>query len=160
MTTLTIHRSGFFRRDYEISNDDGLLTTLNAGSESQASFELGGVEYQMIRESCVGDFILSDSTGELSRATKPSALFRSFDVIFSHESYTLEARSVTGESYELKQAGEVVGSFDAKGFFTTHGAVTFPASIPLPVQCFMIWLTLLMWQRSKDAASTPNIPVG
>ena len=55
---------------------------------------------------------------------------------------------------------EVVGKIDAKGFFSTQGKVDFPGALPMPVQFFLIWLALLMWAGSEDAATTNTNPVG
>ena len=160
MPTLAVDRSSAFSHQYDVTEEANFLVTLDASSESNSMLKFEGREYQMTRESCMGDFILSGPEGELCRATKPSALFRTFAITYQKETFSLEANSAFGDSFKLKRADEVVGKIDAKGFFSTQGKVDFPGALPMPVQFFLIWLALLMWARSEDAATTNTNPVG
>jgi len=160
MTVLTVSCSDKGRYCYEVKQAGTLLGELNAKSESDVRFVCQGQTYRMIRESGWGDFILQGLDGELARAVKPSALTRTFDIKTGAGNYALKAASPFGESFELWQDESLVGSIQAKGFFSTHGEVDFPCAIPLQVQCFLVWLALLMWVRSDDAATTSYIPMG
>ena len=159
MSELYLRKSKSAFKHYDLSDHENRLTVLDAGSESHSSFVLGDIDYRMEREKNWGDFVLFGPEDEICRAGKPSAMFRSFEMEYAGQQWTLQAASVIGDSFELRTGGEVVGGIDAKGIFIRRGEAHLPDQLPMPVQCFLIWLALLMWVRSDDVPST-YIPVG
>ena len=156
MNTLNISSSNTGSKHYDVSDDEKLLTVLDAGSESDSEFVFDNIRYRLTREPGWGDFVLHGPHGEICRASKPSAMFRSFEMDYAGMQWTLAAHSSLGDSFDLRSGSAVAGRLDAKGFFSRRGEATFPGSLPLPVQCFLIWLALLMWARSDD---DPGVPI-
>lgn len=56
-----------------------------------------------------------------------------------------------GPSFIMLDNGQEVGSLVPRGMFTRKTSVSLPDELPLPVQMFVIWLTL--YQRETDAGA-------
>jgi hypothetical protein len=117
--------------------------------------KVGGLHYAAYREGLIGGaFIFALGTTQLARAERANWLSRSFAIKHREKTYRLKAEWF-GPSFILLDDGQEVGSLVPRGMFTRKTSVSLPDELPLPVQMFVIWLTL--YQREIDSSS-PAIP--
>jgi hypothetical protein len=108
-----------------------------------------GLHYAAYRQGLIGGaFILALDTTQLARAERTSWLSRSFTIKHEEKTYTLKG-GWFGPSFTLLDNGQEVGSLVPHGMFTLKTSVSLPDELPLPVQMFVIWLTVS--QRETDA---------
>ena len=113
-----------------------------------------GVDYRVYRERMMsGDFILEAAGSVVARAAKPSAFHRSFTIVHEGKRYTLRAKSVFRRGFVLLDGDREIGSLSPEGIFTRRATVDLPQALPLPVKVFIIWLAVILWKRSSDAAA-------
>ncbi len=107
-----------------------------------------GVAYTARREGMVsGAFLLESAAGVVARATKPSALLRSFSVEYAGRRYTLRAPSALRRELVLFNGSTRLGSVSPEGMFTRRAAVDLPSTLPLAVRVFIVWLTVVIWKH-------------
>ena len=140
--------------------------TVSQGSEPVAEIDISwwrdrgeltvqGASFRVSRQGMMsGDFLLESDRGVMARATKPSMMRRLFVVQHEATTYTLRPRSVLGRTFVLLDGEREVGSITPAGLWSRRANVDLPARIPLAVQVFLIWLTVLMWKREAEAART------
>lgn len=115
---------------------------------------IDGIACTLYREGLFGAFILEAGGFPLVRAEKPSVLSRTFEITCDDApSYTLQARSLFGRTFELHQDGERVGSIYPDHAFSRKMTVDLPEALPLAVRVFITWLVILMWKRAAQAAN-------
>ena len=115
-----------------------------------------GQPYRVYRDGFLGvrgAFILESAGVIVARAEKPSALRRCFHIEYAGRQYTLRATSAFRRAFHLLDGTNVIGSLTPEGIFTYRTTVDLPDELPLPVQVFMIWLTVILWQRDEDASA-------
>lgn len=113
---------------------------------------VSGLHYAAYREGMIGGaFILALDTTQLARAEKTNWLSRSFTIKHGEKTYRLKGEWFAS-SFRLLDDGQEVGSLAPRGMFTRKTSVWLPDELPLPVQMFVIWLTL--YQRETDASAT------
>jgi hypothetical protein len=137
--------------------------TISEGSRPVAEFDISwwrergeltvqGSTFRVSREGMLsGDFLLESDRGILARATKPSVLRRSFTVQSGTKTYTLQARSAFRRSFVLLDDDREVGAIAPHSAWTRRASANLPTDMPLPVQVFLVWLTLLLWKRESDS---------
>jgi len=114
--------------------------------------KVGGFHYAAYREGLIGGaFILALDTTQLARAERTNWISRSFAIKHGERTYRLRA-AWFGSSFILLDNGKEVGSLVPRGIFTRKTSVSLPDELPLPVQMFVIWLTL--YQREADASAS------
>jgi hypothetical protein len=117
----------------------------------KAVLKVGGLRYAAYREGVIwGAFILGLDATQLARAERTNWLSRSFTIKHGEKTYRLKAEWF-GSSFILLDNGQEVGSLVPRGMFTRKTSVSLPDQLPLPVQMFVIWLTL--YQRETDAGA-------
>ena len=110
-----------------------------------------GLHYAAYREGLIGGaFILALNTTQLARAERTNWLSRSFTITHGGKTYRLKA-DWFGPSFALLDNEQEVGSLVPCGMFTRRTSVSLPDELPLPVQMFVIWLTL--YQRESDSSA-------
>lgn len=108
-----------------------------------------GVQYPVYREHLLsGAYILELNGTQLARAEKPSALFRCFLVEHAGKTYTLQAETAVFRKFVLLDDDREVGSITPEGPLIRNAMVDLPDNLPLPVQVFLIWLTVILWKRA------------
>lgn len=164
MTLLEVRPNKSSSWSYDVYSDEDFLTNITLSwwqskTEKSNSFDFDGTTYQIIREPGWGAFVLSDSAGEICRAVKPSAWFRSFDITINDETWVLKAAFPGSRSFDLVKNDKSVGHVSTKGFFRNRATTEFPDEIPLPNQLFMIWLVIVIWRRddAESASSGPSV---
>ena len=114
-----------------------------------------GKNHRVYREALLsGDFVLESPESVVARATKSSALRRSFFITHDGKQYTLRARSIFGRAFLLLDGDREVGSLAPEGLCTRRAAIDLPEDLPLPVKVFIIWLAIILWKRDADSAGT------
>jgi hypothetical protein len=113
--------------------------------------KVGGLHYAAYREGVIGGaFVLALDTTQLARAERTNWASRSFTIKHGEKTYRLKAEWF-GSSFILLDNGQEVGALVPRGMFTRKTSVRLPEELPLPVQMFVIWLTL--YQRETDASA-------
>lgn len=115
---------------------------------------VGGASYDVFREGAFsGRFVLESNGTELASAEKPSAFHRSFTVPFGGKSFRLEAEDAFKRTFLVLEQDRQVGAIVPEGIFTRRATADLPDDMPLPVQAFLIWLTVILWKRDADAGT-------
>ena len=117
----------------------------------QGTLTVEGVRYQMSRDGWMsGAFLLEREGSLVARAEKPSAFSRKFLVRYGDREYTLRGRSAFRRAFVLLDGSRQIGSIEPTGALTRKAMADLPASWPLPVRAFVIWLTMIQWRREKS----------
>jgi hypothetical protein len=115
--------------------------------------KVGGLHYAAYREGVIGGaFILALDATQLARAERTNWLSRPFTIEHGEKTYRLKA-GWFGSTFILLDNGQKVGSLVPRGIFTRRTSVSLPDELPLPVQMFVIWLTIK--QRETDTGAPP-----
>jgi hypothetical protein len=158
--------SAWYSSKFEITRCGRELGLLKPSWWSErATFSVKDVEFEMYRESLMGDFVLAFEGAVLARADKPSAFERRFVLTVEERRYVLESESAFRRAFRLRatdgetgdgdvEPGEVVGRIAPEGALTRDTTVDLPEALPLPVQAFCFWLVLVLWNRAAGAAAS------
>jgi hypothetical protein len=118
------------------------------------TLSIEGLSYRAYREGMLsGEFLLESEGQTIARAQKPSAFLNTFEVQYSDRSYTLKKESFVGRSFVLFEGDREVGSLRPNGFLSRKAVVSLPADMPMPVQAFVMWLTIILWRREANAGA-------
>ena len=146
--------SNWFSWSYDVFEDDQHLTTVDlAWMREAGSFELGGQRFDIAREPGWGDFVLSAGGDAICRARKPSAWFRSFQVVIGDRHLTLEAQSPLNRTFVLREGGATFGEIRPQGILSRKAVVMLPESLSRAVQVFIVWLVIVLWRRQANASA-------
>ncbi|MEP0547404.1 MAG: hypothetical protein ABJF88_10770 [Rhodothermales bacterium] len=125
-----------------------------AAIRERATFTVKDVEFALYREGLVsGDFVLDFHGSAIAVAQKPSAFRQRFTLSFDERHYTLEAASVMGRTFVLREGDVEAGRVSPVDWFSRKAEIDLPESVPLPIQVFCFWLVLILWKRAAAAAS-------
>ena len=154
--TLQVVPTRWFRWEFAISQGSQPIAGIDISSwRERGELTVQGATFRVSREGALsGDFLLSSGEGVLARATKPSALRRSFVVRSGAKTYTLRARSAFRRSFVLLEDDREVGGISPDAIWSHRASANLPADLPMPVQVFLIWLAMLLWKREADSAAT------
>jgi hypothetical protein len=146
----------WFSWDFTVSQGSELVAEIDISWwRERGELTVQGATFSVSRQGMMsGDFLLESDRGVLARATKPSMMRRLFLVQHDATTWTLRPRSVLGRTFVLLDGEREVGRITPAGLWSRRANVDLPARVPLPVQVFLIWLTVLMWKREADAASS------
>ena len=138
--------------DFSVVRGDSVIAEIEIPRWRETGvLKVGGLHYAAYREGVIGgSFILALDTTQLARAERTNWLSRSITIKRGEKTYRLKAKSF-GPSFILLDNGQEVGSLVPRGMFTRKTSVSLPDQLPLPVQMFVIWLTL--YQRETDAGA-------
>jgi len=144
-----------FSRDYHLEADGRTIATLDVSWWKDAgTMSIEGTEYSLSREGLMsGAFILEEDGRELARATKPSAFRSRFDLEIGDGWFSLARVSAFGRAYRVVDEEAEVGTIRPAGWLTRRALVDLPSEWPLPVQVFVFWLVLVMWNRDDAAVA-------
>jgi len=139
--------------DFSVVRGDSVVAEIEIPRwRKKDALKVGGLHYAAYREGLIGGaFILALDTTQLARAERTNWLSRSFTIKHGEKTYRLKAEW-WGPSFILLDNGQEVGSLVPRGMFTRKTSVSLPDELPLPVQMFVIWLTL--YQRETDAGAS------
>jgi hypothetical protein len=116
-----------------------------------------GSRYRVYRESPLsGNFILEENGNRITSAKKPNPLLRAFFLEYAGRQYKLKAKSPLGRTFVLQEYAQSIGSICPEHAFTRKAIVDLPASIPLAVRIFLVWLVMILWRRPQSQSSTAS----
>jgi hypothetical protein len=136
--------------DFSVLRDGAPVAEIDvAWFRENGTLTVEGVTYPVYREHLMsGAFILESNGTPLARAVKPSALFRCFTIEHAGQTYTLQAETAVLRKFVLLENDREVGSITPEGPIIRNSKVDLPEHLPLPVQVFLIWLTVILWKRA------------
>jgi hypothetical protein len=154
MTQLEVTPRSWLSWDFSVMRGDSVVAEIEIPRwRKKGVLKVGGLHYAAYREGVIGGaFILALDATQLARAERTSWLSRSFTIKHEEKTYRLNA-DWFGPSFILLDNGQKVGSLVPRGMFTRKTIVSLPDELPLPVQMFVIWLTVK--QRETDAGAPP-----
>lgn len=146
---------GWLGWNFDILDNDRKIAEIKISTLPESgTFSLDGIDYRAYREGMFsGDFFLESDGQTIARAQKPSAFLSSFNITHIDRSHTLKKESFVGRSFILLEGDREAGSIRPEGFLTRKANASLPEMMPLPVQLFVIWLTILLWRRETNAGA-------
>jgi hypothetical protein len=151
---LTLAPRRWYSWDFIVTDDAREVATMDLSAwREKGVLAVRGDEYRVYREGAMsGDFILERSGAVLARATKPSAVHRSFVLEYRGRQYTLRAKSAFRRAFVLLDGESQIGSLAPNSVWARTATVQLPDDWPLPVQVFAMWLTIILWKREANSA--------
>lgn len=102
-----------------------------------------------------GHWTLEQSGRVVADALKPSALFRSFEMVAGDLRLTLGASSAIGRAFEIAMSGRVVGRIEPVHAFTRRAVIACSDEVPGHIQLFAFWLAAATWRRAANSSGAP-----
>ena len=155
MSAWALVPKAWYSWDFSVTAGDRTIARFDLSSwRERGVITIDGIEHRVFRQSLLGDFVIERGSSTLARATKQSAF--SSTVIFKYDGreYTLRKQSWWRRAFVLMDGDRQIGSIAPTGLCTRRAAVDLPAQWPLHLQAFVIWLTLVLWKREANAASS------
>jgi hypothetical protein len=119
----------------------------------KARLELQDGTYLLYRERYFsGDFVLERNGTIVARASKPSALYNTFELELPDRRLVLRKLSVWSRSFGVFDGEKQIGSIYPLGAFTRRTNIDLPGDWPLPIRGFLFWLVLIIWKRQQAAS--------
>jgi hypothetical protein len=116
-----------------------------------------GLRYTVRSRGIAGPLLLEAADGsEVAQATEPSAFRREFAVAHGERQYTLKAISWMRRECGVFAEGRQLGRVFPEIFCSRRAQVEIADELPLELQAFLVWLTLLLWKRQWDADMMPR----
>ena len=150
-----------FSNHFSFRAPDQALVELNASQWREvAKFQMRNGEYRLYREGewtkqfkLRGDFVLEHNGEVIARARKQSVFRSTFTIDLQGRSVVLKKRSWWGRTFIVLENDRQIGSIRRASIWSRRTLVNLPSSWPVPVQVYLFWLVLLMWNREDAAAS-------
>src|SRR5262245_33898741 len=155
MTNLTLVPEHWYSWDFDIRDAERRLARVEMSAwREKGVLNVDGINHRVYREGLMsGDFILERDGLVLAKATKPSAIRRSFTLSYKNREYTVRKRSAWGRAFGVREDEKEVGSRVPTRWWTRDATVTLPEDWPLHIGVFAIWLALLLWKRDAQSSS-------
>jgi hypothetical protein len=117
----------------------------------KAQLQLKDGTYLLYREGHFsGDFVLERDGTVIARASKPSALYNTFEVELPDRRLVLRKLSAWSRPFGLFDGEKQIGSIYPLGVFTYRTNIDLPADWPLPMRAFLFWLVCIIWKRQQS----------
>ena len=151
---MTIVPLRWYSWDFDLLEGSRRLAHLDLSAWGEKGvLSVDGINHRVYREGVMsGDFVMTRDGLELARATKPSAFRSTFIVAWNGREYTLKRKSMWRRAFVLLDGETELGSVAKTSLWTRDAAIDLPATWPLPIRVFVIWLALIMWKRDANAA--------
>ncbi len=144
--------TGLFSRDFSIEAGGQRIAVLDVSWWKEAGeISIAGQPYRLYRESLLGAFVLERQGAAVARATKPSVFRSLFDLELADGLYSLRRAFVFGKNFSVYRGEVEVGSVQRAHWLSRRALIDLPADWPVPVQVFVFWLVLMIWNRRKRA---------
>jgi hypothetical protein len=147
---LTCEPCSIFNWDFDVLGADAgqASMTLDFWFE-QGTITLGGDQFTIRKHGMMsGHWSLEKGDEPIADAVKPSALFRSFDVLTEGLTLTVAAQSPFTRRFNIFAGNEVIGVVRPTAWFFRRTVIECPASVPETIQLFCFWLAVLTWRRT------------
>jgi len=144
-----------FYTGFQFQQENQLLGELDSSIwREKASVELKDGTYLLYREGRFsGDFLIEHNGKVVARATKPSALYNTFEIKVAGRSLVLRKLSIWNRRFGLFDGDKQIGSIYPLSLFSRRAIVDLPADWPLPIRVFVFWLVFIIWKRQRQAAA-------
>jgi hypothetical protein len=141
--------------DFILSHQGRDVALLDVATFREAArIEIDGEELGFEREGRrSGAFLLRRGDEVLARAVKPGVFKNRFELEAAGERYEVAKVSWWGREFEVLAQGRRIGGIRPAGVFTRRARVELPPDWPLPLQVFVFWLVLVLWNRAAAAAA-------
>lgn len=143
-------RRGFFKRAYDLTEDDGAVIELAGQRREGCEFTLTDQRLRIERERGKR-FLLTGPHGRVAVADRENG--RRWVITTSAGTLTLVRPSFWRSAWELHQGGRPLGRIEHDGAFKSSSHADLPADVPLPVRVFAFYVVLIVWERANAAAS-------
>jgi hypothetical protein len=156
---LQIEPMRWFSWDFTVERDGRPIAELDISWwRERGELIVDGVRYDVVRKNVFcSDFTMTAPDGTVvASAYKPSIMSRHFAIEHGGHATTVAARSMWGRTMEVLLDGRAPGVIAPRGAWTRRATADLPDAMPLPVQVFAIWLSVLLWKREQDAASAAS----
>ena len=151
MTNLTCLPESICSWDYLVTISDSDVAAsveFNFMSE-QGNITLDSSYYDIKHTWLSGEWSLESDGRVIAIAIKPNPLTRFFEVSYDSRELVLRAESPFTRSFAIEQDNRFLGMIEPMHPFTRRATVDCSSSVPIPVQIFLFWLTVLMWKRAS-----------
>jgi hypothetical protein len=156
---LTLIPKSWLSWDFRVTEDGRDIAFIDRDwFRERATLDVDGATYHMRRTSVVhGTFALEHDGRVVAEAKKTSAFRRAFEVVtVDGERYELQASSMFRREFQLLRGGVPVGAVRPVSIFGRTATVNFPQTVPRPLQLFLVFLVLVLWKRTSDAAASSS----
>ena len=142
-------------RQFIVRNAEGTVADVNfAFWRERGRIKLGQDGFSVRREHAMrGRFLLEGPSGVVAEARKPSAWRNWFVVEYDGRRFDLRKRSAWFREFLLLDGARQIGSVASQSAWTRRADARMPENWPFPVQLFVVWLVLAMWNREAAAAA-------
>ena len=136
--------------DYRIfgtANDPALLT-FDFFTE-QGSIQLGEARFTVRKHGPMsGHWTLEHGEHVLADATKPSAMFRSFELQVHDLHFTVRAQTAFTRCYDILCGERRIGTIQPLHPMTRRASIECSPEVPELAQLFAFWLAVITWRRA------------
>jgi hypothetical protein len=148
--------TSIFSHNFWLQQENAVLGEINTSLwREKAQLELQEGTYLLYREGYFsGDFVLEHNGIVIARASKPSALYNTFEVELPNRRLVLRRLSVWSRPFGLFDGEQQIGSIYPLGAFTRRTNIDLPSDWPLPIRVFLFWLVFVIWKRQSQAAAS------
>lgn len=145
---------GIFSKDFHLWRDGRPVAELDVSSWSEkADVDIEGVPYRLYRQGMMsGAFVLERDGQIIAQAHKLSALSDTFEIHADGRTLTLRKESFWSSDFGLFEGEQRLGGIAKAGFLTRRARVELPKEWPSPIQTFIFWLALLIWNREQRSS--------
>ncbi len=147
---------GWFSWDFQLldmTNHPVAELELSSWRE-RGSVLVGGASYKLYREGLAGPFVLEAPDGaKAGSAVKISVFRQEFSIAHAELNYRLKAISAWRREFGLFLEDRRIGSIEPESWTNRKAKVDFADDVPLLLQAFAIWLTLLQWRNAAAVAA-------
>jgi hypothetical protein len=152
---LTLEPTTWFSWAFTVSRAGRACAALDISAwRERGKLVVEGQPFRVVREGLMsGDFRLESASGLLAIASRPSILRRKFVVSFGGRTLTLQPRSAWTRAVVLREGDHEVGTVSPRGLWSRRATATLPDTLPLSIQTFLLWLTVLLWKRESDSGA-------
>jgi hypothetical protein len=150
---LRARRRGIFKREYDLSSADEMITTLTGGRRESCVFSLSGTEYRIERDDRKR-FLLHGPDGRVAAAERQTG--REWSVRADTGNLKLVKPSMWRSGWEVQQRGTAKGGIRHDGTFKSTYTADVPTDVPLPVAVFAFYVVLVLFERAASAAAASS----
>lgn len=135
-----------FKRSYEIAENGRPVTELSGFKRESCEFTVGGVAYRASRDGRKR-FLLTGPNGPVADASRETR--REWSIKAAEGNLKLKPR---WRRWEVRR-GAAVGAIRPVGVFARYFTADLPAGVSLPVQVFVLFVVLMIFERQRAAGA-------
>ena len=118
--------------------------------KEEGRITLGGREYEVIKQSPMGGYWgIRRGDDVFADAQKVSAMLRTFEIGTPDLDLVLRPKSAFSRIFFIEQNDIRIGTIRPRNWFSRKGRIECDPLVPELVQLFCLWITAMMWRRSR-----------